>query len=512
MPKGDLVISADFGTSGVKVGVVDGDLRLLARATETYPLSLAAGGIAEQAPVDWWSALARALETLREAVPSLRERAAALVFSSQLCGVICADEHGNALRPCLTWLDKRAAETGRALIGGFPSVHGYRLDKLARWLRLANGAPARNGMDPTAKILWIKAQEPDIYHQTRWILDVKDWLLHRATGRFTTCAESANLSWLMDTRPGHEGWSPRLSAMTGIALGRMPEMVDAEEVIGTLTPEAASDLGLDAATLVLGGTSDVTAAALGSGQVDDGALHITVATSCWIAGFMPGRVLSVANSYATIASSLAFRPLLIASQENAGSALEWAVRVSGGDTEGEALNGAFDDMGAPEPDDPFFLPWLAGERVPVDNEALRGVFHGLALHHDARALRRAALEGVALNLRWSYEKLMRERPVHKTGPISMVGGVAANAAFAQTVADALNRDIWVGEARHAGVLGTATLAARTLGWAASAREAAATLRTRTTAVFAPDPVRVEALSARNARLDGIRKHILKTYP
>ncbi len=98
---------------------------------------------------------------------------------------------------------------------------------------------------------------------------------------------------------------------------------------------------------------------------------------------MPGRVLSVANSYATISSSLAYRPLLIASQENAGSALEWAVRISGGETEGEALNGAFDDMGAPQGDDPFFLPWLAGERVPVDNEALRGVFHGLALHHDA---------------------------------------------------------------------------------------------------------------------------------
>ena len=512
MPKGDLVISADFGTSGVKLGVVDGDLRLLARATETYPLHLAPGGIAEQTPADWWSALARALTTLHNAVPALRDRTAALVFSSQLCGVICADETGTPLRPCLTWLDKRAADTGRALIGGFPAVHGYRIDKLARWLRLANGAPARNGMDPTAKILWVKTQEPEVYQQTRWLLDVKDWLLHRATGRFTTCPESANLSWLMDTRPGREGWSPALSKMTGIALDRMPEIVDGEETVGTLTPQAADDLGLAPQTLVLGGTSDVTAAALGSGQVADGALHIAAATSCWIAGFMPGRVLSVAHSYATIASSLACHPLLIASQENAGSALEWAVRISGGATEGEALTGAFEDMGAPQGDDPFFLPWLAGERVPVDNDALRGVFHGLALHHDARALRRAALEGVALNLRWSYEKLRRERAVHTDGPISIVGGVAANTAFAQTVANALNREVWVGEARHAGVLGTATLAAKTLGWAASARDAAATLRTRTTGVFAPDPARVAALSERNARLTKIRRHILKSYP
>ncbi len=511
MLKGDLVISADFGTSAVKVGVVDGDLNILARVTQSYPIALGPGGFAEQNPEDWWGALAHALADLRRDVPDLRHRAGAMTFSSQICGLICTDDKGIPLRPCMTWLDKRSADLSRELIGGKPNVHGYQIVKLMRWLRLANGAPAKNGMDPTAKILWVKENEPDIFRQTRWLCDVRDWLVHRATNKMTSCPESANVTWVMDTRPGREGWSEPLAAMTGIPINKLPPIVQGEDVVGTLTPQAAAELGLDDSLYVLGGTSDVTAAALGSGEVEDGALHISVATSAWIAGFFPDRRLSVPSSYATITSGLNFRPMLVASQENAGSAMEWAVKISGGPTQGEAVAAAYGDMGDPQKDDPFFLPWLAGERVPVDNDSLRGTFHGLSLHHDPKALRRAAVEGVALNLRWAMSKVSRERGARTEGPLSIVGGAAANATFSQTLANALNREVRVGEARHAGMLGTATLAAPIMGWADSAAAAAARLKTRTTASYAPQPAQVEALAIRAAKLDRIRKIVLKSY-
>ncbi|WP_204112469.1 xylulokinase [Shimia biformata] len=507
----DLVIAADFGTSGVKVGLVDGDLTILAKVTETYPIDLGSGGRAEQHPEDWWAALARALTRLRHEWPEIAARAGALVFSTQVCGVIATARDGTPLRPCLTWLDKRAAGLGQALIGGFPSVHGYQVGKLATWLRLANGAPAKNGMDPTAKMIWIRENEPDIFANTHRFLDVKDWLVHRATGQFTTSAESANLTWIMDTRPGREDWSEALARKCGLPTDKMAMIVDADAVVGTLTPQAAAELGLDAATPVLGGTSDVTAAALGSGAVADGELHISAATSVWIAGFFPGRRLSVPHSYATICSGLGYRPLLIATQESAGSAMEWAVKLTGRPVTDEELTGAFDAIGESQPDDPFFLPWLAGERVPVDNNKLRGTFWGLGLHHDANALRRAALEGVALNLRWAFGKVIRTRGAKADGPISLGGGVAANAVFAQTLADALNRDIRVGQARHAGVLGTATLAAPVMGWADTVWDCARRLQGQTTAHYQPNPDRVDQLNARDSRLSRIRADMVKSY-
>lgn len=511
MRQGDLVISADFGTSAVKVGVVNGDMNMLARATEEYPLHLAAGGIAEQNPADLWAAFARAVTQLRQEVPNLADRASTIVFCSQICGVISVDEEGRPLMPCMTWLDKRAAKLGQSVIGGFPSAHGYQLGKLLRWLRIANGAPSKNGMDPLVKMLWLKQTEPEIFEKTRWFLDVKDWLIHRATGHFTTAAESANLTWMLDSRPGQNCWSSTLTQMTGVPIEKLPKIVDADTVVDKLTPQAAAELGLLPDTVVLGGTSDVTAAALGSGEVEDGALHISVATSTWISAFMDGRRLNVGHSYGTLASGLSFRPLLVASQENAGSALGWAVNVSGGSAEGENLAGAFEDMGEPQEDDPFFAPWLAGERVPVDNETLRGTFHGLSLHHDARALRRAAVEGVALNIYWSYDSVSKVKGVRQTGPISIVGGVAGNAAFAQTLSDTLNREIRVGEARHAGVLGTATLAAKTLGWADSTVEAAGRLKENTVALYTPNPARAEAISNRRDKFEKIRRHLIRSY-
>lgn len=505
------MISADFGTSAVKVGVVDGDMAIVAKATEEYPLHLAAGGIAEQNPADLWAALARAVTQLRQDVPNLVERATTLVFCSQMCGVICSDENGRPLMPCMTWLDKRSAKLGQSLIGGFPSFQGYNIGKLLRWLRIANGAPSKNGIDPIMKMLWLRHNEPEIFNKTRWFLDVKDWLVHRATGRFTTSAESANMTWLLDSRPGRNCWSPTLERMTGVPIEKLPEIVDADEAVETLTPQAAAELGLSADTLVLAGTSDVTAGALGSGEIEDGALHISVATSSWIAAFMDGRRLNIPHSHATIASGLGFRPLLVASQENAGSALSWAVNVTGVGSDREDVAAAFENMGEPQADDPFFAPWLAGERVPVDNESLRGTFHGLSLHHDAHALRRAAIEGVAMNLHWSYSSVSRTKGVRQTGPISLVGGVASNPAFGQILANTLNRDIRVGEARHGGVLGTATLAAKTMGWADNTFDAAARMKDNTVALYTPDPARVDAMAHRRDRFGKIRKHLLRSY-
>ena len=166
-------------------------------------------------------------------------------------------------------------------------------------------------MDPTGKMLWVQKHEPDIYKRADHLWDVKDWLLHRATGEVATTADSANLTWLMDTRRGREGWSSTLARHVGIDLEKLPNIVGGDAVVGGLTAPAAAQLGLKEGIPVVGGGGDVSCTAIGSGAVADGALHITMSTSSWVAGFFDRRVLSLSNSYATITSSVGFRPLLI---------------------------------------------------------------------------------------------------------------------------------------------------------------------------------------------------------
>ena len=222
----DLIIAVDVGTTSLKVGVASRDLRILAHATQTYPVHFRHPGWAEQDPANWWRALGLALAQLRGEIDDLPLRASGIVFSAQLCGVIAADEHGNPLRPCMIWLDKRSAAEIAQVMGGFPSLFGYGAVKLLTSLHLANGAPSLNGMDPPGKMMWIRRHEPEIWARTRKFLDVKDWLVHQACGAFVTTADCANLTWMMDTRPGRNDWSAFLMARFGIRRDQLPDIVE----------------------------------------------------------------------------------------------------------------------------------------------------------------------------------------------------------------------------------------------------------------------------------------------
>ena len=505
-----LVLTADFGTGGVKVGIVDRSSSLVAVTVEPYPLARPEPMRAEQRPGDWWSALVRAVGELRAQVPDLADRLGAIAFSAQMCGVVCADGAGRPLRPAIIWLDKRAADITRSMIGGFPTVFGYNVAKAISWLRLANGGPPQNGMDPPSKMVWVREHEPEIWAATARILDVRDWLVHRATGRFVTTADTANLTWLMDTRPGREGWSERLCRMVGIPRDRLPEIVDGSDVAGGLTAQAAAELGLPQGVPVVAGCGDVTATALGSGAVEYGELHVCAGTSSWVGGFFPDRRLSPRHSYATVASPIGYRPLLIATQETCGGAFHWLSEVLGGvgghledDIGGFLTSAARRDL-----DDPLFLPWLAGERCPIDDHRLRGTFLGLRFGHSRETLIRAVIDGTVLNLAWALEVVGRERGVRSEPPLPLVGGVGQSPAFAQALADATGRTVVVSAPRFAGLIGVAAFAAPALGWAPDPLAAIRTAVRSDVREYRPDPRETRFFDLRRAEFASARRWVV----
>ena len=487
----DRIIAVDVGTTGLRVGVVRKDLQIEAVSIQSYPISFKRLGHAEQDPADWWQALCRGLAELIGKNPELPKQAAGLIFSAQLCGVVAVDETGAPLRPCMIWLDKRAASLIRAKMAGFPSIFGYGAFKLLSSLWLTNGAPSLNGMDPPGKMIWLKENEPDVWTRTHKFLDVKDWLVHKACGHFVTTADSANLTWMMDTRPSRNCWSPYLMARFGISPNQLPDIVPGTSSPGGLTKAAAAALGLPEGLPVIAGCGDVCGAALGSGGVADGELHICLGTSSWIGGYYPARRLSASEGYATITCPVDNRPLLIATQESAGSCLGWFESIVGPKTTSHA--------NPPEPGEapPLFLPWLAGERVPVDDNRLRGAFLGLSFMHNAASMAQAVLEGVALNTRWAYQSVSRQRGTILNRRIPLVGGAALNPNLCQALADCLGTDFSVGSSpRLAGVQGTATIAGAHLGLFPDTWQAAATLAKPENLVYSPNPERAKYFDRR----------------
>ncbi len=507
----DCVLAADFGTGGVKVGILDRDLALLAVTVEDYPLSRPAPMRAEQNPADWWSALVRAVATLRTLHPDAVDRVGALAFAAQMCGVVAVDRAGKPLRPAIIWLDKRAVDVTRTLVRGFPRMFGYNIPRALKWLRIANGGPSKNGMDPPSKMLWLRNEEPEVWAATDKLLDVRDWLVHRATGRMATTADAANLTWLMDTRPGREGWSPTLCRMVGVPVDRLPEIVDGSAVVGGLTPRASAELGLPAGLAVIGGCGDVAATALGAGAVEPGELHVCAGTSSWVGGFFPDRRVSIRHSYATITSPLGFRPLLIATQETCGGAFRWLSDMLGGPTaeKDEDIGALLAEAGPRGDDDPLFLPWLAGERCPIDDDRLRGTFLGLRFGHDRPTLIRAVIDGTVLNLAWALDVVGREKGVRRDAPLPLVGGVGQSPVFARALADATGRTVICAEPRFAGLRGLAALAAPALGWN-SDPAAAIRAASRAAAIeYRPDPRERRLLALRRREFDAAGRWLVR---
>jgi xylulokinase len=370
------------------------------------------------------------------------------------------DENCNPLMNCLTWLDTRAAEIARKIVGG--RLFKYNLISMLRFIRITGGGPGLAGKDPISKILWLKYNEPDIYRDTYKFLDVKDYLAARCTGNFTTSMDNANLTWLMDTRKNRMCWSDTLLKKYGIDREKLPEIRASTDVVGKLTKKAAEELGLLEGTPIVSGAGDITSAAIGSGAVLENEIHAYVGTSDWLAAHMKKRKLDIFHYIGCLCSANPEMYLCIAEQETAGACYEWLKSNFF-----ESLTPAELDRIASEAEPGsgglIFTPWMFGERAPIDDDEIRAGFYNLSLDHTRSEVVRAVLEGVALNMKWAlkyFEKLTGQAEY-----IHFIGGGAKSDLWLQIFADALKREVRkIAEPEQAGAKGAAMIAMVGLGY------------------------------------------------
>jgi xylulokinase len=325
-------------------------------------------------------------------------------------------------------------------------------------------------------MLWLERERPDVWQSVAKLLDVKDYLVARCTGHFITSYDCAHLTWLMDGRPGRKDWSPALMSRVGIARTLLPDIAPAGRVAGPLRDEAAAELGLLRGTPVAVGLGDVSAAAFASGAAGYGPGHISLGSSAWLGAPLRRSRVDPFTSIGSVVAADGEGYLLIAAQENAGSCVGWALPHLGfapGDF------AAFDEAAAaarPSAQAPLFLPWLFGERVPVDDRFVRGAFLSLGPATDKAALARAVYEGVALNIRWAMPAFDRLTGAAGT-PLRLVGGGGTSSVWAQILADILERPIEVvAEPRLAGARGAAMAASVAGGWFADLKAAGGMIR------------------------------------
>ncbi|NQT67745.1 MAG: xylulokinase, partial [Actinobacteria bacterium] len=103
------VLSIDLGTSRVKVVIASENGDILARTAQTYPIDIRTGGIVEQSPEDWLSAINNCTKELASKGNKVWPPDICSI-TGQMHGIVLLAKDGSLLRKVITWADFRAIE------------------------------------------------------------------------------------------------------------------------------------------------------------------------------------------------------------------------------------------------------------------------------------------------------------------------------------------------------------------------------------------------------------------
>jgi len=445
------VLSYDFGTGGIKASLFDVNAVSHGFVFREYPTYYPAEDYREQKPTDWWEAFVTSTKELLANTDIDSHAIAAIAISGHSLGVVAIDHDGALLSDYTPiWSDKRAtAEATRF----FESI-----DEREWYEKTGNGFPVATYS--LFKIMWYRDHMPSLYENAICFLGTKDYINFKLTGRLCTDHSYASGSGAYDLR--RHAYEPRYLEAAGVALDKLPAIMDSTERIGHLTEEAASLLGLSVNTAVFCGGVDNMCMALGANCCQNGDSYLSLGTSSWIAVSGETPVLNFDKKPYVFVH---YRRGLYVSSTcifAAGSALHWAKTTLGKNIPGYRELDELADSSPVGANGLLFNPSLAGGSSLYASSDVRGGFCGLDLKHTQADVLRSCLEGIAFDLRASLE-VLREHAALRPDML-MVGGGANSTVWRQIFADIFNMAITrttVGQ--DAAALGAAALAFLGLG-------------------------------------------------
>lgn len=379
-------IGIDLGTSAVKLLLMDGDGKILNVVSKEYPLIFPQPGWSEQEPAEWLEKTKTGLKELLEGFDA--SKVAGIGVGGQMHGLVVLDENDNVIRPAILWNDGRT------------SSEVYYLNKVIGTERLARCTANIAFAGFTApKILWMKNNEPENFERISKIMLPKDYINYILTGVHCTDASDASGMLLFDVE--HRCWSKEMLGICGISEEQMPKVFESFQPVGKILPKIAAEFGLSEDVVVAAGAGDNAAAAVGTGTVGDGACNISVGTSGTI--FISAEKFSENKNNAVHYFDHADGTYhLMGCMLSAASCNKWWVEgiLGANDFAAEQKNITDDKLGKNRV---FFLPYLMGERSPINDTNARGTFIGMAMDNTRSDMTQAVLEGVAFGIRDSLE-------------------------------------------------------------------------------------------------------------
>lgn len=469
------VLSIDLGSSGPKVSVVDQNGDILATRSGTFENIYIKGGGVEQDTNDWWDQI---LKLSKEAIDEsgTAKRIVAIGNCAQYFTSIPVDKDGNAVHNAIMWEDSRSCKHISKKMGGFPSILGYNIFKLLKWLVSVGIPPILLGVDASSHMLLMQNEMPEVWKKTYKVMEPSDFINLKLTGKFHT-NENNGFAYSMIKKAG---WSKGtydkgLIRYLGLDPEKYPEILQVGANLGSPTKEVIEYLGLSDDVSVFSGMQDTTACMLGGGAFDDMDTVIEIGTTLNTGVVVPKRIIDILNGVYSVSSPVPNKFILVGEPGAGAKSLNYLLNnflrvedsLSKINDDSEEHHAAIaDQMAARSPvgsNGVVFLPWIFGSTFPEPDTNMRGGFINLSPENTRNDMIRAIFESYALNFKWVLET--KEKSLKgKIKKVNFTGGGAMWETAPQICADALQVPVHLmDQPRQANTKGIAFVCFNNLG-------------------------------------------------
>ena len=405
------IAAFDLGTTALKCVVLD-EKQNISFSGKVNISTMHSDGFIEQNPLEWWDAF---LSLTRRFDPSAIDY---IIFSGQMQDLYFLDSSGLPIGNAVLYDDQRGAQ----FVDEIPS-YASELTTISM-----------NGTIPLAKILWFRKYRPDVLEKAEHLLiSAKDYLIYKLTGRCVSDVTNMSTSGMMDIL------KKEYIPLSGLVDSRLlPTLMYSDEIAGHVCDEASRETGFRTDTEVFVGSGDAGATTLASGVTRAGEFSVNLGTSGWVASLSDSPMDGVFN-LAAINRGLYINVIPVL---NAANVHNWISKVIYPEGERNRYDVLHELLSSDKHgnDNLLCMPYLVGERFPVADDKVRGVYVGLDTSTSLSDLARSALEGVAFSLRMGMDN-------HRIKPrsVSLIGGGASESVWNQIFSDIFNAPVIVFE-------------------------------------------------------------------
>lgn len=442
----EYVLGIDIGTGSVKVVAVALNGKPIEESQEFYPFTSSKPGFHEQDPEQIWNALQVAIANV---INKTGAQPLAVGISSAMHSTIPVDEHCNALAPMITWADSRALNIAKNLRATSQGIGIY----------IRTGTPL-HAMSPLCKLIWLKENEPDLFHQAHKFISIKEYIWFKLFGEFKIDYSIASGMGMFNIVT--LCWDQEALSVAGMNASLLSEAVPCDYTRTYMPNESGSSL-LKTGTPFVIGASDGVLANLGSMAVEPGIAAITIGTSGAV------RVASkqpLPNENAMTFSYILDQKTYICGGpiNNGGIAMQWWLKsFYGQELSTDDYNRAFQDISLVPAgcEGLIFLPYLTGDRAPIWDSESCGNFFGVKLQHGKAHFSRAVMEGICYALKDVLEAVQQNSvPITQ---INISGGFVRSDEWVQALADITGKKLVIVQNGDASATGAAFLAMKAIG-------------------------------------------------